>query len=225
MARDGVCWSINAREEIIAYVSRYVEQLISDGLLGNVLEALGRFTVETELELLQRNRALPPHKHHARLLATMDNTRKLMAGVIFAASAQRGLSRDMLLRLLADQTTSATQGPTGALDEVSLALQMALLYALDLSVLHRREDGEELAKKLPLIQDPELISVLVDELTPPGNPPEVPEKGSGVRALCQLSLGLALAALKRAPQSLVRGASADLLDQDEMLVDAAIDGR
>lgn len=51
-----------------------------------------------------------------------------------------------------------------------------------------------------------------------------------MRALCQLSLGLALAALKRAPQSLLRRTTAphlkcELLDQDEMLVDAAIDGK
>lgn len=49
--------------------------------------------------------------------------------------------------------------------------------------------------------------------------------------MCQLALGLALAALKRAPQSLLRrgGVGGDvkveLLDQDEVLVDAAIDGK
>lgn len=97
----------------------------------------------------------------------------------------------------------------------------------------RREDGEELAKKLPLIQDPDLISVLLDELSPPTNPNQTQEgqdKGSGLRALCQLSLGLALAALKRAPQSLLRGSNtgeikSELLDQDEVLIDAAIDGK
>ncbi|CAH1643767.1 unnamed protein product [Spodoptera littoralis] len=227
MARDGVCWSINARDEIISYVSRYVEQLISDGLLSNALDSLRRFTLEVEMELLQNNRALPPGRHHATLVNTIETTRKLLAGVVFAASAQKGLSRDIILRIIAEQTTSPTQGPTGALDEISLALQMALLYALDLSVLHRREDGEELAKKLPLIQDPELISVLLDELS--GTPAEQ-GRGAGVRALCQLSLGLALAALKRAPQSLLRRTNSphlkcELLDQDEMLVDAAIDGK
>lgn len=32
--------------------------------------------------------------------------------------------------------------PTGGIDGVTLALQMALLYAVDLNVIHRREDGE-----------------------------------------------------------------------------------
>ncbi|KAL0850619.1 hypothetical protein ABMA28_012378 [Loxostege sticticalis] len=232
MARDGVCWSINAREEIVNYVSRYVQQLISDGLIDAALDALRQFTLEGELELLQHNRALPPARHHARLQGTIETTRKLLAGVVFAASAQRGLQRG-LLRLITEQTTSPSLGPTGALDEVSLALQMALLYALDLSVLHRREDGEELAKKLPLIEDPELIPILLEQLSPPaqgearqGDNSAVTVAGAGCRALCQLSLGLALAALKRGPQSLARHQmKIELLEQDEVLVDAAIDGK
>ncbi|XP_045513787.1 nuclear pore complex protein Nup205 [Pieris brassicae] len=225
MARDGVSWSINAREEIIQYVSRYVEQLISDGLLANVLDALHRNSLDNELDLLRRNRALPPSRYHMKLLGCMQTTRKLLAGVIFAASAQRGLERDVLLMLLSQEMSSPSRSATGALDETSLALQMALLYALDLSVLHRREDGEELSKKLPLIQDPDLISVLLDELTPV--PHQEGQKGSGLRALCQLALGLALSALKRAPVSLLRKGNesrCEALDQDEMLVDAAIDG-
>lgn len=51
----------------------------------------------------------------------------------WASVADYGLNRPSLFQ----QTTSPTHGPTGALDEISLALQMALLYALDLSVLHR----------------------------------------------------------------------------------------
>lgn len=86
-----------------------------------------------------------------------------------------------------------------------------------------------MAKKLPLIQDVDLIAALVDELSPSQNQSQE-DKSSGVRALCQLALGLALAALKRGPQSLLgRGeqlqAKVDLLDQDEVLVDAAIDGK
>lgn len=67
--------SINAREEIVSYVSRYVEQLISDGLLGNALDALRRFTMDSEMELLQNNRALPPARHHVTLVNTIDTTR------------------------------------------------------------------------------------------------------------------------------------------------------
>lgn len=217
MAREGVCWSISARAEVVWYVSRYVEQACSGGLGAGVLDALPRCDVRATLDLLHAHRAAPPHPHLARLCATLNDTRKLLASVLFTLSAQRGLERDLLLRILSEQSTSPSLGPTGALDEVSLALHMALLYALDLSVLHRREDGEELAKKLPLIQDPELISVLVEELSP-----QQPAAG-GARALCQLALGLALAALKRAPAP--HCPAPDLLDHDETLVDAAIDAK
>ncbi|KAL4703966.1 hypothetical protein ACJJTC_000352, partial [Scirpophaga incertulas] len=111
-----------------------------------------------------------------------------------------------------------------------MALQMALLYALDLSVLHRREDGEELSKMLPLVEDPELIPRLLDALAPqPATdaPPAHGTAGSGARGLCQLALGLALAALKRGGPALAAlpALPADLLDQDDALVDAAIDGK
>lgn len=59
----------------MSYVSRYVEQLISDGLLGGVLDALRRAAVEPELELLRRYRALPPQAHHGRLLTAITGTR------------------------------------------------------------------------------------------------------------------------------------------------------
>ncbi|XP_028161417.1 nuclear pore complex protein Nup205 [Ostrinia furnacalis] len=316
MARDGVCWSISAREEIVSYVSRYVGGLVAGGQLEAALDALQQCSLDAELSLLQRNRALPPPRHHARLVATIDATRYplcilrlLDLGLLdlrlldlrqldlrllelgpldFGLLDLRQLDlrlvdlrllvlglldhrlldlrlidlrlldlrlvdlRQLDLRLLVlglldhrilvrysvqkaeirrHQTTSPSLGPTGALDEVSLTLQMALLYALDLSVLHRREDGEELAKKLPLIEDPELIPILLEQLSPPsqGAQPENPgttAAGAGCRALCQLSLGLALAALKRGPQSLARAQlKLDLLDQDEVLVDAAIDGK
>ncbi|GBP17317.1 Nuclear pore complex protein Nup205 [Eumeta japonica] len=265
MACEGISWCINAREEVVAYVTRYIEQLITDGLLNNTLDALRRFDLAAELDLLQRNRALPPPRHHMKLVNSIESTRKLLAGVIFAASAQRGLNRDILLRLLSESALKVRDDlvgtlsfpfpkisavavqeqimkspmpgggdPTGALDEISLALQMALLYAFDLSILHSRDDGEEMAKKLPLIQDPDLISVLIDELQPPSQlPPQLEttqaKNSAGVRALCQLSLGLALAALKRAPQPLLRRPNgeikAELLDQDEALVDAAIDAK
>lgn len=64
----------------MSYVTRYVDQLISDGLLGNVLDALRRFTLEVEMELLQNNRALPPGRHHATLVNTIETTRYVGQG-------------------------------------------------------------------------------------------------------------------------------------------------
>ncbi|XP_063547589.1 nuclear pore complex protein Nup205 [Cydia strobilella] len=93
-ARDGVCWSTNAREDIVKYVTRYVDQLIRDGLLGGVLDSLRGFTLGGQLDLLQQHRALPPRGHHTKLVRSIEGTRKLLAGVVFAASAQRGLERD-----------------------------------------------------------------------------------------------------------------------------------
>jgi nuclear pore complex protein Nup205 len=40
------------------------------------------------------------------------------------------------------KATTLEEDATGGIDSVTLALVMALLYALDLSILQRREDGE-----------------------------------------------------------------------------------
>lgn len=40
------------------------------------------------------------------------------------------------------KTTALEEDAAGGIDSVTLGLVMALLYALDLSILQRREDGE-----------------------------------------------------------------------------------
>jgi hypothetical protein len=40
------------------------------------------------------------------------------------------------------KATTLEEDATGGIDNVTLSLVMALLYALDLSILQRREDGE-----------------------------------------------------------------------------------
>lgn len=56
-------------------MSRYIEQLVGDGVLGAALDALRRSTLEPELELLRRHRALPPRRYHNTLLTTLQTTR------------------------------------------------------------------------------------------------------------------------------------------------------
>lgn len=48
--------------------------------------------------------------------------------------------RFRLLNVL--QQTTIQEDSSGGIDSVTLALQMGLLYALDMSVLHRFENGE-----------------------------------------------------------------------------------
>lgn len=40
------------------------------------------------------------------------------------------------------KTTTLEEDAAGGIDSVTLGLVMALMYALDLSILQRREDGE-----------------------------------------------------------------------------------
>lgn len=98
---------------------------------------------------------------------------------------------------------------------------MALLYALDLSVIQRHEDGEEIVKKLPIISDDSFIESIIEELSLGANPLEQGWECSGLYSLTLFSLGLAIGTLRLAPQNLYRN-TARVIDQDEILVDTAI---
>jgi nuclear pore complex protein Nup205 len=94
---------------------------------------------------------------------------------------------------------------------------MALLYALDVSVVQRREDGEAVVRNLPLIKDEDFINVVMEQLSSPW-------ECEGLRSLAFFSFGLAIATLRIVPQHLYPGI-ARIVDQDEQLIDASLQGR
>lgn len=100
---------------------------------------------------------------------------------------------------------------------------MALFYALDISVIHKREDGEEIVRRLPIITDPSFIEEVVNELLVNEDSSDVRDKwqSSGLRSLAVFVLGLACGTLRLAPQSLYPNAQR-FTDKDEELVDLAI---
>lgn len=104
----------------------------------------------------------------------------------------------------------------GEIDSVTTTLQMALLYSLDLSVIHKREDGEEIVRRLPIIRDPNFIEAIIEELST-NTEWECP----GLYSLTVFALGLAIGTLRLVPQNLYPNAGR-IIDKDEELVDVAI---
>jgi nuclear pore complex protein Nup205 len=124
------------------------------------------------------------------------------------------------LRIICFSEFLAKHKPTeskGGLDNVTITLQMALLYALDVSVVQRREDGEEVVRNLPIIKDDEFINTVMEELA-------TPWECEGLRSLAFFSFGLAIATIRLVPQHLYPNISR-IVDQDEQLIDAALQGR
>jgi nuclear pore complex protein Nup205 len=118
---------------------------------------------------------------------------------------------------------SKLSGPRGEIGDVTTTLMMALFYALDLSIIHRREDGEEVVRRLPIVNDESFFDDVMQELLINEDAPDVTDKWEcpGLRALAIFALGLACGTLKMAPQNLYPSAQ-QLIEKDEELVDFAI---
>lgn len=116
-------------------------------------------------------------------------------------------------------------GARGEIGNVTTTLMMALFYALDISVIHKREDGEEIVRRLPVVSDPRFIEDVMQELLVNEDAVDVRDSSKwqcpGLRSLAVLALGLACGTLRLAPQNLYPNAQR-FTDKDEELVDLAI---
>lgn len=102
----------------------------------------------------------------------------------------------------------------GGIDNVTLVLLIALLYALDVSVLQRRDDCEQLVRKLPIVSDDSFLESVLQTL-------ETKWEHDDLRSTALFAVGLSLATLRQAPQNMhIR-----CIDRDEALVDQAIQGK
>ncbi|XP_065083337.1 nuclear pore complex protein Nup205 [Ochlerotatus camptorhynchus] len=216
-ARAGVSWCTDAPHEITQLITAYTDGLVADGVLDKILDLLGELDVTKEVDVLTTNRALGPPKHHRQVLDLFEEIRLLLATCLFNWAAQCGLPRGTTVKLIRYLAKYKSTVPTGGIDNVTLALQMALMYGLDMSVIQRREDGEEVVKRLPMVKDGEFIETVMEALSSNW-------ECEGLRSVSLFTFGLAIATLRLAPQNLYSN-TAKIIDQDELLVDAAIQGK
>lgn len=216
-ARTGVVWKLGIATQVSKYVSEYTDYLMNNGVFQKILELLKTLDLSKEIDLLQKNRALGSSKHHRQILDLFEDIRQQLADIIFMWSAQTGLPREPAINLINHlRTTKIEEEANGAIDHITLTLQMALLYALDLSVLHIREDGEEIVQSLPLLSESGLIEALMAEL--------MHDKGKweseGLHALTLFAMGICLATLRLLPQT---QALQNAIEQEDFFVGTAID--
>lgn len=141
------------------------------------------------MELLSENRALGPLKHHRQVLDLFDEIRLQLATTIFCSSAQCGLSKQTTIKLIGYLAKYKSIDARGGIDDVTLALLVALLYALDLSVFHKREDAEIASKNLPFISENGFAQDVLDALYTPWECEEL-------RAITLFAFCLAMATLR-----------------------------
>ncbi|CRK98110.1 CLUMA_CG011478, isoform A [Clunio marinus] len=223
-ARLGVSWCTDVSYDISALVTNYTDSLVAEGLLKKIIDALDNLDITKELELLAKNRALGPPKHHRMVLDLYEEIRQNLAIALFNYSAQSGLPKDITIDLIHYLKKSKVNGARGEIDDVTVTLMMALLYAIDISAIHRREDGDEIVRRLPLVNDPDYIENIMQELIITNEDPSSNSnlwQCAGLRSLAIFALGLTCGNLRLAPQNLYPSAQ-QIIDKDEELVEIGI---
>ncbi|XP_060535293.1 nuclear pore complex protein Nup205 [Cylas formicarius] len=216
-ARTGIQWSVNIDPELALFITNYTDQLLEGGLFNRIFELLRTLDLSKEFEKLQQNLALGGPKHRRQVTDLFNDIRNILADIVFSWASQRGLPKEPTLALISYlREVKLEEESSGVIDDVNLYLQMGLLSALDLSILHTREDGEEIVQSLPVLSDPSYISAIINEILP-GKPNWVSE---GLQAISTFGLSVCVASLHVVPQNYM---FQEAINKEEILIDASIE--
>ncbi|XP_017055499.1 nuclear pore complex protein Nup205 [Drosophila ficusphila] len=216
-AVSGVSWSTELPREVTSLVTNYAQSLVEDSnILGRLLELLEEMDVDKESILLTKNRAFGSKKHQNQVLGLYEDIQKALAMALFHWSAQRGLPRPIAIRLLQQLASRKTNDADGNIDDVTLIMLMALLYAYDTSVLLVPEYSNPHTARLPILSDPEFAKSFLEGLYAQSSWQE-----PRLDAIITYSFGLTLASLRHAPAQL-QAAALSAINRDEILIDEAL---
>lgn len=99
-ARLGVSWCTDASNDVTLLVTSYTDSLVTEGILKKIIDALDSLDITKELDLLTKNRALGPPKHHRMVLDLYEEIRQNLAMALFNFAAQSGLPKDVTINLI-----------------------------------------------------------------------------------------------------------------------------
>ncbi|KAJ8924600.1 hypothetical protein NQ315_000750 [Exocentrus adspersus] len=216
-ARTGVQWCVKVNPDIAKFITDYTDQLMEGGLFNRIFELLRTLDLSKEIEKLQQNLALGGPKHRRQVTDLFNDIRNILAEVVFSWSTQCGLQKDPTLALINYlREVKIEEEASGKIDDVNLYLEMALLSALDLSVLHTREDGEEAVQLLPVLSDPNYLISIMNEFLPT-KPKWVCE---GLQALSTFGLSVCISSLRDVPQNY---RFQDAINKEDLFVYASIE--
>ncbi|KAJ3662888.1 hypothetical protein Zmor_007206 [Zophobas morio] len=216
-ARTGVQWSLNIKPDLEKFITSYTDQLMEGGLFNRIFELLRTLDLTKEIEKLQENLALGGPRHRRQVIDLFQDIRMILADIVFTWAAQSGLPKAASVALINYlRQAEIEEEASGKIDNVNLYLLMALLSALDLSVLHSREDGEEAVQSLPILSDSEYINTMIVELAPL----KPKWKSEGLQAVATFGLAVCIASLRLIPQN---QQFQDAINREEIFIDAAIE--
>jgi len=208
--RPGLTWSTDTHPDIADLVKDTTSSLMGSGLVATILSLLASLDWTSDLAGLQKAAALGDPQHVHTVASLHQDIRQNLADCLYCYSAQSGLSSQAIVRVMEHLARHGTTTATGALDGVSLTLVLAVLASMDLTGSGREE--------APLVAEGGGVAAVGREVEGRGRKWEQP----GVLALLQLAWAAALAALR---QGSAPAALAAALEEDEMFVELALEGR
>lgn len=216
-ARSGVQWCVDMKPEVEKFVTSYTDQLMEGGLFNSIFDLIKTLDLTKELEKLQENLALGGPRHRRQVIDLFQDVRNILADIVFTWAAHTGLPKAPTILLINYlKQAEIEEEASGKIDNVHLYLQMALLSALDLSVLHSREDGEEVVQCLPILSDPDYLLSIINELLPSKSK----WKCEGLQAITNFGLAVCIASLQSLSQS---QQFQEAVSKEEIFIDAAIE--
>ncbi|KAH8273367.1 hypothetical protein KR018_011887 [Drosophila ironensis] len=214
---NGVSWDTELPKEVTHMVTNFALNLVEDAdILQRLLELLEEMDVGKECLLLTKNRAFGSKKHQNQVLGMYDDIQRAVAMSLFNWSAQRGLPRDVAIRLMKILAGRKTADPAGNIDDVTLIMLMSLMYAYDTTVLLITDGSNSVINRLPILTDTEYAKSFLDALYAQSN-----WESPRLDALIKYSFGLTLASLRHAPSDLQATVLASI-NRDEVLINEAL---
>lgn len=218
-ARKGNLWTVVTSQKMSDFVTSYTDELMRDGILIKIMDLISVLDTAKEIDLLQRNRALGPPKYYQQVVELYESTKQSLAEIVFLWSGQCGLQKEPTFALLNFlRNTKPEEDSSGGLDNVTLLMGLAFLYAIDVSQIYL-ETGEVIQRQIPLLKPgEEFLNVLQEEM-------KTNKKtwvSSELQSLVIMGWAVTIATLRTVPQIIPPGA---VLDNADIIMKEAIDGK
>ncbi|XP_076311365.1 nuclear pore complex protein Nup205 isoform X1 [Tachypleus tridentatus] len=218
-ARKGKTWTLGLNNELVSIITKYTDQLKEEGLIMKVLDLLEQIDLTKELDKLQKNRALGGPRYRKQVVNMIEEICQSLAEIIFCWACQGMLTKQETLRLITHLAVHSGTCADGTLDNSTLTLVMALMYAIDVGPLQTCADTDEVVQNLLLIVNTSTAIAVHKELMTSETTWQIP----GLKAVIQLSWAITLRTLSQFPPASQGLDFGSCIEEDEKTVDVAVE--
>ncbi|CAF1156078.1 unnamed protein product [Didymodactylos carnosus] len=216
-------------EDLIDFCSHFVDELVSQRLIENIVDQLIRFQFSTEEQKLYSKAGLGNVRHRRRVYDYIRNVRCFQSKALFLYSCQVRLNQSHIMAIINYLAKYTTVQEDGVIDDSALYLLGAFLYGITLKTtsattqsIHKQQfslqEDQPLSPSTPLTAgttiDPAFITAIHDTLTSDERW-VIPE----LKAVCQLAWAITL----RARLQALTEAGINNAEDIETLADMAVE--